>query len=184
MADLPNVFAVRAELENLRCGGAIGWAGGVAPREDEHMLLRVHRDTRSLAQIQIRWKLQEIGNRFEGDLRDLLRSQVIAERDSSAKYNGEGPIARHDKPPHVPRATISNPRGSSYHRNRSITALAAGTPISISPPITRTRSDGPGAHLPALLTSDPPSSTPSLLESEGAVRRSAVALAMPGHAAR
>src|SRR5271170_7437425 len=60
------------------------------------MLLRIHRDARCLAQIQIRWKLQEIGNRFEGNLRDLLWSQVIAERGSSAKYNGEGPIARHD----------------------------------------------------------------------------------------
>ena len=54
VADLANVFAVGSEFQNLRGGGAVGRTGGVAAREDEDMLLRVHRDARGLAQIQVR----------------------------------------------------------------------------------------------------------------------------------
>src|ERR1700733_6447073 len=68
--------------------------------------------------------------------------------------------------------------------NRTIAALAAGTAISISPLFTRTGSAAPGAHLPNMLTCVPPNRTPSLLESDGAVRRMTSAFATPGQDTR
>ena len=57
--------------ENLRSGGRIGGPGGVAARENEHMLFGVDGYAGRLAQVQIGRKLQEIGNRFIGNLGNL-----------------------------------------------------------------------------------------------------------------
>ncbi len=47
------------------------------------MFLGVDGDAGRFAQIEVGWELQEIGNRLEGDFRDLRPSAVIAERDRS-----------------------------------------------------------------------------------------------------
>ena len=81
MSDFANVISVRPEFENLRGGGAIGGAGGVAARKDEDMILRVHGHARGLTQIQVGRKLEEIGNRLIGDFGDLCPAKIVAKRD-------------------------------------------------------------------------------------------------------
>src|SRR5262249_48246614 len=70
-ADFADVFAVGIEFQHLRRGGAIGRTGAVAAVEYEYVLLRVDRDARRLAQVQVRRQLQKVDRGIEGDLGDL-----------------------------------------------------------------------------------------------------------------
>jgi hypothetical protein len=50
----------------------IGWTGGVATGEYEDVSLGVHRHAGGLAEIQVRRKLKEIGNRVKRNFRCRL----------------------------------------------------------------------------------------------------------------
>ncbi len=60
LPDLANELAVGSELEKLRRSGGIRGPGRASAREDEDVLLRIHRDPGDLAEIQILGELQEI----------------------------------------------------------------------------------------------------------------------------
>jgi hypothetical protein len=87
VADLADVRAVGGELEELGCGGSVGWAGGVAAGEDEDVTLGVDRDAGSFAEIEVRREFEEVGDRVEGNFRDGLG--VCVERQGHSDREGE-----------------------------------------------------------------------------------------------
>src|SRR5579864_4367543 len=81
MADFSNVLAVGAELQNLRSCCRVSRTGRITARIDEDVFLRVDRDAGSLPHVNVRWKLQQIGNRIERDFGRRC-SRLLAERGS------------------------------------------------------------------------------------------------------
>src|SRR5262249_58930732 len=75
LTDLADVLAVGTEFKNLRRGCAVRGSGGVAAVEHENVSFRVYRHTRGFAEMQIRWELEEVGNRVERDFRNRLLSE-------------------------------------------------------------------------------------------------------------
>src|SRR5215472_9961218 len=63
--DLADVFAVRSKFEDLRRCSSIGGSTRVAAGINEDVLLRIDRDARSLAEIKVGWKFQQIRNGIE-----------------------------------------------------------------------------------------------------------------------
>ena len=61
LADLAHEISFGIELEQLRRGGGVGRARGVAARQDEDVPLRVHRDAGDFAQIQVLGQLERVG---------------------------------------------------------------------------------------------------------------------------
>ena len=70
MPDLAKVGAVGGELEELRCGCAVGRASGVAAREDEDVPFGVDGDSGGFAEIDVRRELEKIGDGVERNFRD------------------------------------------------------------------------------------------------------------------
>ena len=120
VADFANVLSVGPEFENLRSGGGIGRSGGVATREDEDVFLRVDGHSGCFAQIQVWWKLQEIGNGFVGDFGNLCPSEIVAKRDRDSEASqGKNQGTCQENLLGYRRATISNLRAFRTRMRKS-----------------------------------------------------------------
>src|SRR5262245_27259642 len=75
LSDLSDVLTVRSEFEDLRGGCAVCRPGCVAAVENKNVSLRVHCHARGFAEMQIRWELEDVGNRVEWDFGNRLLSE-------------------------------------------------------------------------------------------------------------
>src|SRR2546426_10677236 len=84
LADLANERSVGIELEQLRRGGGVGRARGVAARQHEDVTLRIHRDAGDFAEVQVLRQLQRV-RPVERDQRHSLLCQYGRRKQHQAK---------------------------------------------------------------------------------------------------
>ena len=98
VAYLANVPAVRAELEKLRGGRRVRRTRGIAARQNENMSLAVDGHAGCFSKIDIRRKLQEIGDRSVFDHRRLLGAESKVQQQEQRKQQARqiGLREKHD----------------------------------------------------------------------------------------
>jgi hypothetical protein len=62
VADFAEIFSVGGEFEELRGGGSVSGAGGIAAREDEDMAFGVDGDADGFAEKEVGGELEKVGN--------------------------------------------------------------------------------------------------------------------------
>jgi hypothetical protein len=87
LADLAHEGAGAIELEQPRVRAA---------RVHEHMPLRIGRDADSLAEIQVRRKLEEVRHRVVGNLRDVFRLRLRLREHWLGENRRDDEQARHE----------------------------------------------------------------------------------------
>ena len=83
--DLAQEFSVGSEFKQLRGRCGIGRPGGVAPGEHKDVALRIHRNARDFAKIEVGRELQKIRSGVEANFRRLLSESRRREHQRARK---------------------------------------------------------------------------------------------------